>query len=166
MSAAKVFEHKNPLLNSEVINSFTFSVKDTITKLISATITAEKPFVAEKFDLQTEIAGILGVTSEENKGLFVIAFSKDAIIHIHNAMLGEAETELTDSVCDVVGELSNMIYGSSKTVLNEKGYQFKMAIPTISRGTFNISNKSKSLTIVMPFKIDNSFSFTVALTVE
>lgn len=166
MSAAPKFEHKNPLLHSEVIKSFTNSVRETITKMTSVALTPEKPYVDYQFTLQSEIAGVVGVTSNNDRGLFIISFSKDAIITLHNKMLGENETELTDSVSDLVGELSNVIYGSSKTALNEKGYSFKMAIPSVTRGSFKLTNNSKGLTVVMPFKIDGKYDFIVALAID
>ena len=166
MSAALKLENQNPLLNSEVITSFAKSVKDTITTMTNTKLTPEKPYIEYKFEIQSEIAGILGVASDDHKGLFVVSFSKEAILSIHNNMLGESETELSDSVCDVVGELSNMIYGSSKTTLNEKGYNLKMAIPTVSKGNFRLTSKSQSLTVVMPFLIEDKYKFLVALTVE
>lgn len=166
MSAAPKFEHKNPLLHSEVIKSFTNSVKDTITKMTNTSLTPQKPYIDYKFELESEIAGIVGVTSNNDRGLFIVSFSKEAIIRIHNNMLGETETELSDSVCDVVGELSNVIYGSSKATLNEKGYNFKMAIPSVTRGKFKVSNNTQGLTVVMPFRIDDQYDFLVALAVD
>ncbi len=166
MSAAPKFEHKNPLLHSEVIKSFTASVKDTITKMTNTSLVPQKPYIDYKFELESEIAGVVGVTSNQDRGLFIVSFSKEAIIKIHNNMLGENETELTDSVSDLVGELSNVIYGSSKTTLNEKGYNFVMAIPSVTRGKFKLTNNSKSLTVVMPFRIEDKYDFLVALAVD
>jgi chemotaxis protein CheX len=166
MSAVVKFENKNPLLNSEVIKAFVESVKTTITTMTSLQITAEKPYADSPLQIQTEIAGVVGITSNENRGLLIISFSKEAILAVHNTMLGETETELSQSVVDVVGELSNMIYGASKSELNKMGYNFQMAIPTIAKGTFEITNKSKSLTIMMPFKINDQHKFMVAVSVE
>ncbi len=166
MSTAIKFTHKNPLLNSEVIKVFVESVKTTITTMTNLKIYSEKPYTGSSLALQAEIAGVVGITSDEHRGLFIISFSKDAILEIHNTMLGEAEMILSQSVVDVVGELSNMIYGVSKSELNKMGYNFQMAIPTIAKGSFELTNKNESLTIMMPFKINEKYRFMVAVSVE
>ncbi len=166
MSAVTKFIHKNPLLNSEVIQVFVESVKNTICTMTTLSITTGKPYVDSLLQVQTEIAGVVGITSDENRGSLILSFSKAAILEIHNEMLGEAETELSQSVGDVVGEISNMIYGTSKSKLNTIGYNLQMSIPTIVRGSFELIHKSKSLTIMMPFTINDQHKFMVAVSVE
>ena len=166
MSAVVKFENKNPLLNSEVIKAFVESVKNTIKTTTSLQISSEKPYTANTNTIKAEIAGIVGITSNEHSGLLIMSFSKEAVLEIHNTMLGESETEMSQSVVDLVGELSNMVYGTSKSELNKMGYNFKMAIPTVAKGSFEITNKSKSLTIMMPFKISEKYSFMVSVSVE
>ncbi len=166
MSDVTKLAHKNPLLNSEVIQAFVESVKNTICTMTTLSITAEKPYVDSLLQVQTEIAGVVGITSDENRGSLILSFSKAAILEIHNQMLGETETTLSQSVADVVGEISNMIYGTSKSKLNKIGYNFQMSIPTIVRGSFEFIHKSKSLTIMMPFTINGQHKFMVAVSVE
>ena len=166
MSDVAKFIHKNSLLNSEVIQAFVESVENTISTMTSLSVTAEKPFADSLLQIQTEIAGVVGITSDENRGSLILSFSKAAILQIHNQMLGEAETELSQSVADVVGEISNMIYGTSKSKLNKIGYNFQMSIPTIVRGSFEFIHKSKSLTIMMPFIMNGQHKFMVSVSVE
>lgn len=166
MSAVTKFKHKNPLLNSEVIQAFAESVKHTIFTMTSLSITAEKPYVDSLLQIQTEIAGVVGIVSDENRGSLILSFSKDAILKIHNQMLGEEEIDFSQSVVDVVGEISNMIYGTSKSKLNKIGYNFQMSIPTIVRGSFEFIYRSKGLTIIMPFTIDDQHKFMIAISVE
>ena len=166
MSAVARFNHKNPLLNPEVIQAFVESVENTISTMTSLSIKAEKPFADSLLQIQTEIAGVVGINSDENRGSLILSFSKAAILQIHNQILGEAEPELSQSVADVVGEISNMIYGTSKSKLNKFGYNFQMSIPTIVRGSFEFIHKSKSLTVMIPFTMNGQNKFMVAVSVE
>lgn len=166
MSTAVKLASKNPILSKEVVSAVMDSVKTTISTITSLKVTALPAYIEPKLELETEIAGVVGITSNQDRGILLISFSKEAIIQIHNNMLGESVTELTDSVVDVVGELSNMVYGSSKSTLNKKGYNFQMAIPTIAKGKFQLSNKANVMTVFMPFQIDEKHNFLVALSVE
>jgi len=49
----------------------------------------------------------------------------------------------------------NIIYGSAKVALNEKGHQIQKAIPTVVRGEKLLTTHlSHSKVIVLPFKTD------------
>lgn len=165
MTALKL-DPKHPLLQAEVINSFTSSVVNTITKMSGLAVESKAASIEYKLDIESEVAGLVGVTSAHGRGLFIVSFSREAILNIHNHMLSETLKEVTDSVADTVGELSNVIYSSSKTTLNQKGFNLNMAIPTITRGRFKVTNNSKSLTVLLPFRVAGAADFLVALTVD
>ena len=166
MSAAKTVNLKSPLLSSEVIEAFVESVKYTISTMTTLNLIAGAPQAFFGIQSQTDIAGVVGITSDENRGSLILSFSKSAILEIHNQILGEVETELSQSVADIVGEMSNMIYGSSKSKLNKIGYNFQMSIPTIVSGRFEFFHKSKSSTVTIPFTINDKHKFTVSVSVE
>ena len=88
-----------------------------------------------------------------------------AIFLIIQNMIGETHTEVSSDVADAVGELTNMIYGSAKTSLNQRGYKFDMAIPTVVRGDFIVSKGESGATLVVPFILKNKSEFYVELTV-
>ncbi|RYZ87573.1 MAG: chemotaxis protein CheX, partial [Proteobacteria bacterium] len=100
------------------------------------------------------------------KGTLLISFSKGSIFHIMQNMLGEKHEELTDEVSDAVGELTNMIYGTAKTALNQMGYNFEMAIPSVIRGSFVVTKANKGATLVIPFELKDGTSFSVKITVQ
>ncbi len=165
MSALKLV-NKKPLLNQEVVKSFIEGVVKTLSMMANTQVRALDPKQIELFKIDSEVAGVVGFATEKEKGLLVISFDKKSIIKIHNNMLSENETELTPSVVDVVGELANMVYGSAKTSLNQIGYQFQMSIPTIIHGSFQLTKKSISPTVVVPFEFDSNLKFNVTLSVE
>lgn len=133
--------------------------------MASTKVTYGKPFVEQKFSARGEVAGVVGMVSNEYKATLTLSFPKPAILLILENMLGEKYTDITDEVFDAVGELTNMIYGSAKGTLNDLGYNFEMAIPTVIKGQFIMLQHSKSATLVIPFKLTNQTEFYIEISV-
>ena len=85
-----------------------------------------------------------------------ISFSEVVILHIAQNMLGEKFTKIDDEIADLVGELTNMVTGGAKSLLEIKGYDFSMATPTVIRGKGQkISHAGDAgNVIVIPFSTD------------
>ena len=163
MSAAPKMQ--NPILDKTLINSFIQGVSKTLETMASTKVTYGKPFVEKKFAARGEVAGVVGMVSAEYKATLTLSFPKPAILLILENMLGEKYSDITDEVFDAVGELTNMIYGSAKGTLNDLGYNFEMAIPTVIKGQFIMLQHSKSATLVIPFKLSNQTEFYIEISV-
>lgn len=166
MSAAPKVEAMNPLFDKRLITAFVDGVVKTLKTMASTDATPGKPFIEPKFVLKGEIAGMVGMVAPPLKGTLVISYHKDSIFQILENMIGEKHTELNKDVSDAVGELTNMIYGSAKTSLNQLGYNFEMAIPTVISGNFQITQGDKGATLVIPFNLSNGSTFYVEITVQ
>ncbi|MBL7671180.1 MAG: chemotaxis protein CheX [Bdellovibrionaceae bacterium] len=164
MSAAQVIQ--NPLLDKKLINAFIDGVKMTLSTMAQTNTVCGKPFIETDFKLRGDIAGMVGMVAPPMKGTLIISFPKESIFLIIKNMIGEEHTEITTDVSDAVGELTNMIYGSAKTSLNQMGYNFEMAIPTIVRGDFVISKTQVAATLVIPFQLENKSEFYIEITVS
>ncbi|MBK7962005.1 MAG: chemotaxis protein CheX [Bdellovibrionales bacterium] len=164
MSAAQVIQ--NPLLDKKLINAFIDGVKMTLSTMAQTNTVCGKPFIETDFKLRGDIAGMVGMVAPPMKGTLIISFPKESIFLIIKNMIGEEYTEITTDVSDAVGELTNMIYGSAKTSLNQMGYNFEMAIPTIVRGDFVISKTQVAATLVIPFQLENKSEFYIEITVS
>lgn len=107
---------------------------------------------AEK-EYKYDVSGVIGIISPNFEGSVVIAFKEATFLKIISNMLGETYTELTSEIADGAGELTNMIFGQAKTVLNELGYGINMAIPTVISGRDHSTNSLTSgPVIVVPFE--------------
>lgn len=164
MSAAQKMQ--NPLLDKRLINSFVDGVAHTLQTIANTQVTFGKPFVEPKFESRGEIAGVVGMVSNDWRATLTLSFPKNAILLILENMLGEKYNEITDEVHDAVGELTNMIYGSAKTSLNDMGYNFEMAIPTVIKGQFIMLQHSKAATLVIPFKLSNESNFYIEISIS
>ncbi len=166
MSAAPKVEVMNPLFDKRLIGAFVDGVVKTLKTMAQTDTTPGKPFIEPSFQLKGDIAGMVGMVAPPLKGTLIISYKKDSIFHILENMLGEKHTELSQEVSDAVGELTNMIYGSAKTTLNQLGYKFEMAIPTVISGDFKITQADKGATLVIPFNLSNGATFHVEITVQ
>lgn len=104
-----------------------------------------------------DITGIILMSSPKATGTLAISFSEPVILHIAENMLGEKFTEINDEIADLVGELTNMVTGGAKNILEAKGYDFDMATPTVIRGkSQKIAHAGTSgHVIVIPFSTDS-----------
>lgn len=165
MSAAQKIE--NPLLDKNLINAFVDGVQNTLTTMAMTESTPGKAHVEKNFTAQGEVSGMIGMIAGSMKGTITISFSAGAIFCILKNMLDEEYSEITDDVTDAVGELTNMIYGSAKTTLNEMGYNFDMAIPTVISGSHKITSYHSGATLIIPFNMnDGGHKFFIEITVE
>jgi chemotaxis protein CheX len=166
MSAAKKIEEGNPLFDKRLLQAFVDGVIKTLATIAQTEAKVGKPFIEPEFIEKSEIAGMVGMVAPPLKGTLLISFTKTSIFQIMENMLGENHTELSDEVSDAVGELTNMIYGSAKTALNQLGYNFEMAIPTVIRGDFKLSKTTQGATLVIPFNLKADAVFYVKITVQ
>jgi chemotaxis protein CheX len=102
-----------------------------------------------------DISGVIGLISEDFTGSVVISFPAATFLKIMSRMLGEDLKELTPELQDGAAELTNIIFGFAKRVLNEKGYGIKMAIPSVITGKdHSIQNSTRGPRIAIPFESD------------
>lgn len=100
-----------------------------------------------------DVSGIIGIVSDAFNGSVVISFPEQTFLKIMSSMLGEVYTKLDKDIIDGAGELTNMIFGQAKIVLNEKGYGIKTAIPSVVSGKNHIlTAQSKGPVVVVPFE--------------
>lgn len=164
MGAPKI-DSLNPLLDKRFMNAFVEGVIKTVSLMAQVEVKPGKPKVEPKFAAKGEVAGMVGMVFGQMKGTMSISFNKEAILHIIENMLGEKHTDINPAVADAVGELTNQIYGSAKTTLNQMGYAFEMAIPSVIQGSFTISKYHNGATLAIPFELPNGSVFHIDITV-
>lgn len=139
-------------MNVEIINPFVKSAIDVIKTMAFTESKPGKPYIKKDNSSVGDVSGLIGLTGEKNSGSFAISFSEGCIREIVFNMLGEKFEEINKDILDAVGEITNMISGGARKMLKEKGYNFKMAIPSIISGKSHIiSNITDIPVIVLPF---------------
>jgi len=139
-------------MNVEFMNPFLSATIGVLKTMAFTEVQAGKPFVKKDKISCGDVSGIVGITGPPN-GSMSLTFSKDCILDIVSNMLGEKFHEVNDDIRDAVGELSNMISGTARNALGNKGYAFKTSIPTVVSGPgHEIRHMCKAPTIAIPFK--------------
>lgn len=100
------------------------------------------------------ITGVMSMIGERGNASIAITFSEAAILHIAKNMLPGDITAIDGTVIDLVGELANMVLGGAKSDLENKGYFFKLSLPTIIFGSdYLIAHKTNAPIIMLPFSM-------------
>ena len=156
-------------LDSAFIQPFLDGTITTLKVQCQMEATMTKPYIkgtgSEKPG-QVDIAGMLGITSDQFKGSMSLCFPEKTFLAIMGNMLGETYTTITPDVEDGAGELINIIFGYAKRVLNEKGCTIQKALPTIVRGSaITVHHLPKGPIMVLPFTTNNGpFHIEIATT--
>lgn len=141
-------------LDTEFINPFLNATMHVLKVQASTECKPGKVHVKKPGDKGVgDISGVIGIVSESFNGSVVISFPETTFLKIMSSMLGEEYTKLDKEIVDGAGELTNMIFGQAKIVLNEKGYGIKTAIPSVVTGkNHTLSAQTKGPVVVVPFE--------------
>ncbi len=154
-------------MNVEFINPFLEAVVKVVKTMAFTEPKAGKPSLRQKnAPSRGDVTGIVGLTGPV-KGSFALSFSEPAILEIVTNMFGEDFLEVNSEVEDAVGELSNMVCGDARRLLEEKGHSFQASIPTVISGKgHNISHAIPGPSVVIPFTISQGATFFVEASFE
>lgn len=152
----ELFAKKSNKLDVNFINPFLEGTIEVLKIQAHTLAQAGSPSVKDpKSSFGGDISGVIGLVSESFTGSVVISFPAQTFLTIMSRMLGEEFTELNPDIQDGAAEMTNIIFGYAKRVLNEKGYGIKMAIPSVITGKdHSIQNNTKGPRIVIPFESD------------
>lgn len=78
-----------------------------------------------------EIMATIPLVSSSLNGRVVLSLEKPIFLSLMSRMQRKTYTELESEISDGVAELLNIIFGTAKRLLNENGYDIKIAIPEL-----------------------------------
>lgn len=144
------------MLDVNFINPFLLATTKVLqmqasTKATTGQVYKKSPH--EKF--QGDISGVIGLISEAFSGSVVISFPSQTFLKIMSRMLGEEYTTITKEIEDGAGELTNIIFGQAKALLNEQGFGIKTALPSVIMGNdHSVLPMTSGPRVVVPFESD------------
>ncbi len=159
-------------MNANFINPFLSSITNVLkTMAMVGDIETGKASLKTTETASGAVSGVINMDGQPVSGSLAISFSKEFICEVYQRMLGEEVDEINETVQDLVGELTNMVSGSAKTILSELGYDFGLATPHILHGANHaIKHSIKGPKIIIPFKtvfgeffVETSFQTSVAI---
>ena len=167
MSAAlKTKTNESLLYDKQLIYAFVDGTIKTFTETACSEVEFKQAFVEKQYRKRGDIAGVLNIVAPPLTGRLIVSYPQTAILSIVENMFGEKHTELSNDVADVVGELTNQIYGQAKTTLSDLGYEFGMSIPKVVVGDLSLPNPSYFASLVLPFILKNKTTFFVEINIE
>jgi chemotaxis protein CheX len=141
-------------MDVKFINPFLYGTAEVLSKMAFISPVAGKPYAKTDDAACGDVSGIIGMTGDA-VGSLALTFTKDCIIYIVGKMLGEAHTEMNKEVMDAVGELTNMISGAARKLMEKENLTVVAAIPTIVYGrAHTVRHVLRGPSIVIPFKTD------------
>ncbi len=143
-------------LDTDFINPFLAAAANVIQVSSNITSLAGDIFIKQNTDvLPGDVSGVIGIVSEAFVGSVIISFPEKTFLKIMSNMLGEDVKEINQEIVDGAAELTNMIFGQAKVVLNNKGYGIKSAIPSVISGNnHSFSTLTKGPIVVVPFNTE------------
>jgi chemotaxis protein CheX len=140
-----------------VYQSFAKAAQNVMSSMAGLDIQLYKPSPDE--NLSTFVTGALGLTGDVTASI-AISFTKEAIDAIHNAVFSDEKEISFSGIGDLVGEISNMIWGYARKFLSDKGLKVDASIPTVVLGDRqHLHSASGSVSKIMPFVFDEKKLF-------
>lgn len=143
-------------MKADIINPFLSSVANVLSTMAMLEVSPGKPSIKNDSISRGDVSGIIGMTTDTINGSMAITFPDKVVFDIVNRMLGETVNEINETVTDLVGELTNMVVGGAKGLLEESGYDIGMATPVVVTGKdHEIIHKAQGQNILMPFNSES-----------
>lgn len=136
-----------------VINPFITGLSDVLTNMTDLEFKVDKIHLKTTGDGQRTVTGFIDLSANTTKGSLAICFDKEVILKVYEKILGEVADEVNDEVEDCVGEITNMVCGTAKALLAEKGHQFELTTPEVIMGDSKVIPHIQSKPIIIiPFR--------------
>ncbi len=150
-------------MKADLINPFLYATVNVLKTMGKLTPKPGEPNVKKNKIAFGDITGIIGLTGD-SKGSMSLTFSEACALSVAENMTGEKFEELNDKVADMVGELTNMISGDARAQLENQGFSFSAAIPTIVQGKNHVVDHiiEGGMTVFFPFSTSSGDLFVEA----
>lgn len=141
-------------MREELINPFLLATIHVLKTMLHLEPVAGKPYIKKESSTRGDISGIVGIIGD-TEGSLCLTFSKNCILYIVSKLFGEEQQEINEEVKDAVGELTNMISGDARRRLEEVGYHFQGAVPSVVSGpNHEIKHITKGPILAIPFNTE------------
>lgn len=163
---------KNLQLDKDLADALIESTRNLFIKAMNMKVVTEDWSVLES-PLRGDYSGTVELFDSDNTShvaIMSISFMDPVIRFILKTIYGDALNEhnskTTEMLKDGIGEITNIVYSNVKTILNEKGYKFKMSLPVVIEGKDHIIKRPLNKCLRIPFLVNNyEFYIDAALSI-
>lgn len=152
-------------MDVKFINAFVEGTVNVLKMMAFMDPKAGTPYIKKDSVASGDVSGIIGLTGAA-RGSLALSFSEACILKIVSNMLGEEMKEMNHEISDAVGEITNMVSGSARKILESGGTSVIAAIPTVVAGkNHSILHVLGEPSIIIPFTTDaGPFVVDICLT--
>lgn len=143
-------------MRADFINPFLHAMINVLRTMCDLQPQVGKPVLKEGNIARGVVTGFIDLMGENTAGSMAISFSESVAVDLVTRMLGEHPTKIDDTVCDLVGEITNMVSGGAKKILSEAGYNFYLSQPVTFKGEgHKIIHSAYGPKILIPFHVES-----------
>ena len=162
ITATKAVATDAPPMVQVMVSALVDVTKEIFSTMLDRSVDFSEPTFAGPQPTANVVAtvGFAGSLS----GYVSLCVSKDAALEIAQALLGSSADEAHEHVRDAAGEMANMIAGSVRTQMTDKGESLGISTPIVTVGTdFSTAALRDVSQAVVPFKMGphNLFAYLV-----
>ena len=140
-----------PVTDVDFINPVITSLEETFETMLNCTITRVGLMLMENNTALHPVSGIISISGKQAVGTVVLTMSESVSLKAASTLLMMDVTEANEDVMDAVGELTNMVAGSTKAKLSK--YNLSMGLPSVFHGkNCRIHFPANAHPIVIPFQ--------------
>lgn len=158
----------NQPINTTLINPVRESIHSVLIALAHMDLTlgdlntkTKREFINGK-----SITGIMNLVSNFAQASIVITFPEPTILNLANKIMPETVERVDAVVIDLVGEITNMVSGGVKRMLENEGYLFDLSLPTIMMGSHYLIAYLPDAPIIVTSVSTSYGDFTVEASFE
>ena len=152
-------------MDVRMINPFIEATLHVLETMASTKSEGGKPYLKKDQVAKGDVSAIIGLTGDA-KGTISVSFTEKSILSIVSNMFSQEMKDMNEEIKDAVGEISNMISGQARQKLNELGWSFKAAIPTVVMGKNHVvTHFTHEKIIAIPFQTEHG-GFTIEVCFE
>ncbi|MDX2083887.1 MAG: chemotaxis protein CheX [Candidatus Melainabacteria bacterium] len=134
-------------IDASLVNAVV-SATTNVLRTMASTEAVLKEVKAEKdYRPYGDISAVIGISGDNGEGMFALSFPLELVNLIASRLLGVSPDKISsEDRCDAVGELVNMISGSTKSDLSQQNNTiYKLSLPTVIQGRdHEISSRPKN----------------------
>jgi chemotaxis protein CheX len=124
-------------MEPRLLDIFVESVRTVVGAFGLAPLAIGEVSLVSSHRIEGAVVSCISLGGDTTTGNMVVSFESETALELAAMMLGEPQTELSEDVLSVVGEVTNMVCGDAKRRLGELGISVGMARPTVlPRGAY------------------------------
>ncbi|MDH5178424.1 MAG: chemotaxis protein CheX [Gammaproteobacteria bacterium] len=100
------------------------------------------------------VTGLMTMQSDQVQGSLSLSFTEPVLFDMAKRMLHTEINEVDEIARDLAGEMTNIVVGGAKCVLEAQGYNFDMTLPQIFAGEHTIEHQFDGETILIPISLE------------